>query len=338
MTHRVTLFVGDVCEGLGQQALQFDPDAFLIDHSNYKNFLVSPTNNNITVYTSLGDLPKNLEIFYHIAMTATEIIYAPPAEWTDGLTVDPSDPTSCVQGLTEIMLLLISNRRPVQNLNLCYFNPMVNPLVDQRQTAVAQLWVAGCSITHGVGVNSSQRYGHLLSQQLNLPCSFLTRQGSSIAWAADQILRSDILPGDIVVWGITSTERTTLFEHGKMNSVNIGSYTRDPGLEKSLPAKTLFNQTTFYSHLYAIEQVINYCKKQQATLLLLGLLVSDNMLRYLKAKDNYFHYDYDLEFKDHTKYIKFIDLGTDNQHPGAQQHQLYADYCQNILKNPISFN
>lgn len=338
MPHRVTLFVGDVCETLGQQALQFDANAFLIDHSNYKNFLVSDISTDTTVYTSLGDLPKNLEIFYLIAMTATEIVYSPPQKWADGLTIDPASPTECVQGLTESMLLLISNRRTVHNLNLCYLNPTVNPLVEQRKISEAQLWIAGCSISHGVGVDSSQRYGQLLSQKLRLPCSFLTMPGSSISWAADQILRSDILPGDIVVWGITNSERTTLFDHNKMTCVNVGSYTREPGLDKVLPAEELLNETTFYSHLYSIEQVINFCEKLQATLLLLGLLVSDNMLRYLKAKDNYFHYDYDIEFRDNIKYIKFSDLGTDNQHPGPQQHQLYADYCQHILKNSTSFN
>ena len=190
MAHRVTLFVGDVCESLSRAALKHDPTAFLIDHSNYKNFLASTITKDITVYTALGDLPKNLEIFYNIAMLATEIVYAPPAKWTDSIAVDPTDPTVCVQGLTEIMLLLISEHCTVTNLDLCYFNPTINPLADLRKTENTQLWFAGCSFTYGVGVDSSQRYGQLVANHFNLPCSFLSKPGSSIAWAADQILRS----------------------------------------------------------------------------------------------------------------------------------------------------
>jgi hypothetical protein len=331
MAHRVTLFVGDVCESLSRVALQYDATAFLIDHSNYKNFLISDITSDVTVYTSLGDLPKNLEIFYNIAMLSTEIVYAPPEKWADSMFIDPVDPTMCVQGLTESLLLLISSYRPVTNLELCYFNPMANPLVDLRKTKGTQVWVAGCSVTYGIGVDNSQRYGQLVATHFNLPCSFLAKPGSSIAWGADQILRSDIIPGDIVIWGITSTERSTLISQNKLTCVNIGSYARDNNIEKQLPIKTLFNETTFYSHLYSIEQVINYCKKQQATLVLVGLLASDNMVRYLKTKNNYFHYNYKLNFQDNTISVKYVDLGTDNQHPGPKQHQAYATFCQSAL-------
>jgi|688.fasta_scaffold21866_4 hypothetical protein len=332
MTYQVTLFVGDVCESLSGEALEYDPTAFLINHSNYKNFLISNIDSDITVYTSLGDLPKNLEIFYNIAMLATEIVYTPPKKWADGLTIDPVDPTICVQGLTETLLLLISNQRPVKNIELCYFNPAVNPLADLRKIKDTQLWVAGCSLTHGIGVDSSQRYGQLVACNLDLPCSFLTRPGSSIAWAADQILRSDIVSGDIVIWGVTGTERSSQIYQNKLTFTNIGSYVPDQPIEKQALVKTLFDETTFYSHLYAIEQVINYCQKQQATLLLFGLLVSNNMFRYLKSKNNYFHCTYKLQFQDNTISIKYADLGTDNRHPGPLQHQLYADFCQTALK------
>jgi hypothetical protein len=337
MANCITLFVGDVSESLSRAALEHDPAAFLIDHSNYKSFLTSNINSDVTVYTSLGDLPKDLEVFYNIAMLSTDIVYAPPEIWSDGKSISVTDPTACVQGLTEVMLLLISSYRTVKNLELCYFNPTVNPLSDLRKTENTQLWVSGCSMTYATGVNDSQRYGQLVADYLNLPCSFLAKPGSSIAWAADQILRSDIRPGDIVIWGITNTERSTLINQNTLTCVNTSSYIEDSNIEKLLPLKTLTNETTFYSHLYSIEQVINFCEKQQATLLLAGLLVGHNMFRYLKTKTNYFHYNYKIKFLNNTlSNIEYVDLGTDNQHPGVKQHQLYADFCQTVLKNSIT--
>ena len=332
MAHRVTLFVGDIYESLSRVALQYDANAFLIDHSNYKNFLISDITSDITVYTSIGDLPKDLEVLYNIAMLSTDIVYAPPEKWSDGKLINPTDPTECMQGLTEKLILWVSNYRPVTNLELCYFNPIVNPLVDLRKTEGAQLWFAGCSFTYGVGVDNSQRYGQLVANHLNLPCSFLAKGGSSISWAADQILRSDIRLGDTVIWGVTNTERTTLINQNKLIGVTHSTYLKDSNSEKQLSIKTLFNETTFYSHLYSIEQVINYCKKLQATLLLVGLLTSDNMFRYLKTKNNYFHYNHKINFQDNSISFKYADLGTDNMHPGPKQHQLYADFCQSALK------
>ena len=332
MANCITLFVGDTCESLSRVALQHDPSAFVINNFNYKSFLTSDTTGNITVYTSLGDLSNDLEVFYHIAMRSTDIVYTPPETWSDSRLIDPIDPNSCVQGLTETMLLLISNYRSVKNLELCYFNPTVNPLVDLRKTENTQLWFAGCSITYGIGVGNSQRYGQLVANRLNLPCSFLAQGGSSIAWAADQILRSDIRPGDTVIWGLTSTERITQINQNNLTCVTISTYKKNSNFEKQLPIKTLWNETTFYTHLYSIEQVINYCKKQNITLSLVGLLVGHNMFRYLKAKNNYFHYDHKLKLQNNNIKIEYVDLGTDKLHPGLKQHQLYADFCQRTLK------
>jgi hypothetical protein len=328
--NQVTLFVGDTDQSLSTVAKKHDPDAFLINHSNYKEFLTTKTTQAITIYTSLGDLPKNLEVFFNIAMTTTKIVYVPPDKWSDNQPIDSTNPTACVQGLTEHILLLISNYRPVENLEMCYLNPTVNPLVDSRKSINPQLWVAGCSFTEGVGVDISQRYGQLVATSLALPASFLAKRGSSISWAADQILRSDIRPNDIVVWGITSTARVTCVDQDQLLTVKTSNYQDDSAIEKIIPLHLLIGQTTFYSHLYAIEQVINFCKKCQAKLMLIGILPSDNMLRYLKNKSNYFHFMYNLDFSNNQIYNKYIDLGNDQKHPGINQHKQYADF---ILKH-----
>jgi hypothetical protein len=324
--NQITLFVGDTDESLSATATAYDSTAFLIDRSNYKDFLTSQTNKTITAYTSLGDLPKDLEVFYNVAMASTRIMYVPPATWSDGLDVDPVSSVSSIRGLTENMLLLVSSYRPVENLEACCFTPTANPVVDTRKLADTQLWFAGCSITFGDGVEPGQRYGQLVADSLGLPVSFLALNGSSISWAADQILRADINEGDIIVWGITSTERLNFINQNKL--INIGGV---PAEEQRATSYKLFSENTFYTHLYAIEQVINYCKKHKTTLLLLGLLTSSNILRYLKSKSNYFHFPHKLKFSNGIDLIEYTDLGTDNQHPGIKQHKLYKDFVLTSL-------
>lgn len=328
--YQTTLFVGDTDASLSVAAKAHDPDAFLIDHSNYKQYLISEPVKNTTIYTSLGDLPKNLEIFWNVAMTASQIVYMPPESWSDGNKLDLLDPTACLQGMTEYLLLLLSELRPIKHIEKCELSANVNPVVDRRKSDRAQLWIAGCSVSEGVGVEPGQRYGQLVADSLNIPCSFLVKGGSSIAWAADQILRSDIRADDIVVWGITNTARMTLVHENQLFTTNINTYQVNADMENIFPLRLLLNQNTFYSHLYAIEQVINFCSKCQAKLLLVGLLANNNMLRYLKTKSNYFHFIHQLDFSNNLVYDKYIDLGNDQKHPGINQHKQYSDF---ILKH-----
>jgi len=320
--NQVTLFVGDTDDSLGVATTSHSRDAYLITQDNYKDFLIAPT----TAYTSLGDLPKDLEIVYNVLMSADTIVYVPPQSWSDNATVDPVSSVSSIQGLTEAVLLQVSSFRPVENLNLCYFEPTANPVVDSRKTQDQQLWFAGCSVTDGTGVDSQQRYGQLVADSLGIPCSFLTLEGSSIAWAADQILRADINENDTVVWGITSTERINFVHNGRV--VNIGGLDSQ---RRKAALDLLFDENTFYTHVYAIEQVINYCKKHKVKLLLLGLLTGNSILRYLKSKSNYFHFPHKLKFSKGLDYIEYVDLGSDNQHPGIEQHKQYKDFVLTSL-------
>jgi hypothetical protein len=41
-------------------------------------------------------------------------------------------------------------------------------LADSRKTNSYQLWVAGCSFAHGIGIQRDQRFGQLLAEKLNL--------------------------------------------------------------------------------------------------------------------------------------------------------------------------
>lgn len=328
--NQITLFVGDVDESLGVAAKNHDASAFLIDVSNYEQFLTTKFDSNITAYTSLGDLPKNLEIFYTVATKATKIVYCPPTKWSDNLELDVTDPNVSIKGLTEHLLLCICDVVPVENIELCYLTPTVNPLLDNRVSEGPQMWFVGCCMTEGVGVYPSERYGQLVTEKLNLPASFLAKAASPMYSTADQILRSDIREGDTVVWGITCTELTIYVEDGSMRRVTPLSYLTYPDIERRLPIRLMYDETNFYTQLYAIEQIINYCQQRKINLLLIGLLISPNMLRFLKTKDNFFNYPYELDFSDDSYAKKFLDYGTDDMHPGPEQHKLFADF---VLKH-----
>jgi hypothetical protein len=324
--HKLTIFLGDVEPYLADLATTFDPSAWLLDHSTYKKFLNSELNCNTTVYTSLGDLPDDLEIVHFLLTQADTIVYCPPVVWSDNKKVEFTDPGTSIQGLTEIMLCILPNSIKIEN-----FKPVlpldVIPLVDKRKCNKPQLWSVGCSITHGSGVDLQQRYGQLLADELDLQCSFLTRVGSAIDWAADQILRSDIREKDLVVWGLTNPERLTFVHNNQLlKGVNIRSYEQYPEYKKIVDPFNLYLQNTIYQHFYAIQQVINYCKKIKANLILVELLTGNHSIqRIFNGHANYVKVDYNYTFEDSCTNIQFIDIGTDKLHPGPEQHKKYKE-------------
>jgi hypothetical protein len=331
LNYTLTVFVGDIDESLNVFAKSHDSSAWLLEHSNYKDFLASTLTTNTTVYTSLADLPKNLEIFYSILNSADKIVYCPPAHWSDKKTIDFADPGASIQGLTETFLLLLSNSVQVDNLNLGTVNPVV--LVDNRKTEQSQLWIAGCSVSHGVGVEPQERYGQLLARELNMACGFLTRPGSAIDWAADQILRSDIRKNDLVVWGLTSPERFTYIYNNELLSITPRDYAKFPQIKNIVNPFELYSQDTIYKHFYSVQQVINYCKKCQANLLLVGILPGRySLLSFLQSQKNYVHIPYSLNFEGSIFSSQLLDFGSDNIHPGPNQHIYYKELILDKIK------
>lgn len=333
--YTLTIFLGDVFESTAKVALAYDPGATLIDYENLNSVINKTLINDTVYYTSLGDVGAgNYLILMDLLYSATNVVYCPPEKWSDGATVDILDPTSSIQGQTEDVLLRLPANVKVSNFSKEHLVHDPRPLVDHRQSDRPQIWIAGCSISHGVGVDSSERYGQLLAEDLKMPVSFLTRPGSAIDWAADQILRSEIREGDIVIWGLTSIERIT-FVHNHCLETGITNTTYQNGknqrLEKIVPQKTLFSQNTFYTHIYSIDQVTNFCKKCKAILIIVGLLTSGAELRFL-ASNPYFHnYTYKTSVNNSASLFNFNDTGDDNQHPGPKQHTLYKDFILSLI-------
>jgi hypothetical protein len=309
----ITLFVGDNDLGLAEIAQKKDHTAFLIEHNNYKFFLSTEYTKDVTVYTSFSDLPKITStnaVFFEVLKKANKIVYCPPSKWSDH-SIDFSWNTT--QVITEYFLYhinLIKNN--VQRLDLnSYQNSGYLTLTEFRKISEKQLWVAGCSIAHGEGVSTDKKFGTLISANLNLPVSHLTKGGSSVEWAKDQILRSDIRKNDIVIWGITQEVRAPKAVNKKIISED------NPDI--------LLDETSLYRAITSVYQVVNFCKKISAQLILVPIICSENLQLLMHDLDEYCQTPYQT---------KFLDLGTDNTHPGPVQHQAWAELvCKHLLKD-----
>ena len=308
-THCKTIILGDIQEYLSVLAKEYNADAWLLNQANCDQFRKNHSQD-IVVYTSLGDLPRDLSLVFDLLLCADTIVYCPPDVWSDGKTIDIVDPTSSLQGLTETLLRLLPGSVEIKGLDtfdVFKHGPIV--LADVRQTDQPQLWITGCSISHGLGVERHETYGVSLAAALDLECSFLTRPGAAIDWAADQILRSDIRAGDTVVWGVTDWNRLTyVHAHQLLPGVNVHSYTTFPDYHNIISIDNLFSHQTYYNHLYSIQQVINHCQKIGAKLLLVGILSGNfALLSFLQSQKNYIHIPYQIVYQQNMLLQKYLD-------------------------------
>jgi hypothetical protein len=333
MLKELILFVGDVSEELSAVAKKFDPSAILLNNDNYNHYFEKSISVTNTFYTSLGDLNLSIDKIFLIFYNADKIYYYPPDKWSDGKKIDLCSVTTSIHGLTEYLLSIVNKlKNNVENLNLSYLNiEKFISTVDCRKNDNPQLWVAGCSIADGYGVDKKERFGQLIADELNIPVSFLTSPGSSIEWAGNQILLSDIRENDIVVWGLTQESRfewwsditnapvklqARRIEDFQKNYKNILHLT-----EQSAKNIILDCSNQIYKSLQKIYQVINFSKKIKFKLLVVGLIDSDTLTVFLNDCNSYIRY-----VNINGPFI-YVDTSDDNIHPGPKQHQLFADFC-----------
>jgi hypothetical protein len=316
-----TLYVGDIGEYLAQAALATADDARLITKENLPSFLAQPT---ICGYTSLADM-GSLENFHEICANAATLIYQPPQVWSDADKTLPADQHN-QQYWTEHVLKFLSRHIPYYgpDINLqpdsaLEFLKSVSTVASRRDTG-PQLWVVGCSISHGVGVDQDQKYASLLESSFRRPVSMLTQPGSSVSWASDQICRADIQKDDTVLWGVTSWGRLTYAHAQQIHHVNTG---RLPLLAQTVPekidsfAQEIDSVNCFYHSLLAIRRAEHYCVKLGAKLVMLGVLPDWHNSHALLDTTRFRQLIYWPAM--------YVDRGTDQQHPGPLQHKLFAE-------------
>lgn len=288
----------------------------LLDYKNCQKIIKSDEVNDY--HTSISDLEeKNISL---AIKNSKEIIV---------IDIDFTDLTFKVgRLLNELSKPGIS----VKFVNCKKFNPQeINKLNEKRLNNDPVLWVAGCSITAGIGVNDSDRYGKLLADKLNLPEILLARKGSSILYSADQLLRSDIRSNDIVVWGLTNIPRVEIFDTDTTDfiPVTIAGY---DSIDKSLQYWNLNYFSSSTQSLLCIRmilQVINFCKKVGAKLYLANMLDITWIPIIFTGYNNFINFAKEVDLTCHTI---FMDLGSDNEHPGSKQHRHYAEKIFNLIE------
>jgi hypothetical protein len=297
----INVYVGDILDYLAVIARRKDPTASLITSDNYKDLKPG------TYYTSIGDL-ENLLQFSEILRQADNIFYYEPEAWSD----------KKIKKWTEDYLMSFSFQ-PDKNIygfsvSVADDKSTILEKSSKRQTHFGQIWVAGCSISHGVGVTNDQKYGELISKYLSTPVSYLTAPGSSNRWQADQILRSNLQKDDLLIWGLTSIARTPVWKNDKIHHINSTVATRQELV-------LLNSEQMTYDTVTAVYQVLNFCNKVGCKLVLASMLAT-GIEPYLHNCE--FFIDLAGQYGRHVKEL-FADLGNDNSHPGPLMHQYYAN-------------
>lgn len=185
----------------------------------------------------------------------------------------------------------------------------------QRPADDTCLWIAGCSFSSAIGVKPIERWSSLVAKELNLSEINLAKPGSSIWFSSDQILRADIQKGDLVVWGLTSTDRLDFFYNNAPQSWSLSTILKKDKWPSNYISLEYFNgDSPCFMAIRQILQVINYCNKIGANLYIINFLDKElsNMLDNILDLSMF----YPME--------NFIDLGTDGAHPGPLQHKEYA--------------
>lgn len=202
-------------------------------------------------------------------------------------------------------------------------------LFNQRTYKESCIWSYGCSITNGKAVDNSDKYTTLLSKKLQLPLIDLSESGSSINFMANKILKTDINKGDTVIWGLTSLSRFEYNENWKVMSRSIGSYKDIDIIKNNIQIDYFDSLTHTMTSIHSITNVINFCNKIGANLYIANLM-DKTWLPIVFKKVKHF-IDLSAEI-DYNSKLKFIDVGSDNIHPGPKQHSYYAQELYKFIK------
>jgi hypothetical protein len=194
-----------------------------------------------------------------------------------------------------------------------------------RQYNTPTVWVFGCSVAHGIGLDNPQTqvFGQLVADSLGMNYQAVTRPGSSAHWSLTHLLHANINPDDLIVWSVTYPER---FRWAK-------SYDQidDHGVNRALMIKPEHLRWFTDSQLYFLHQdIIN------------------TGVRYLTATQSRFVFTTfieaspykDLIEKNLTNYKQWCqiggwndyDFGNDQRHPGPIGHQEFAKSIINHTK------
>jgi hypothetical protein len=172
------------------------------------------------------------------------------------------------------------------------------------------VWVFGCSHSYGTGLKSNElTFGEHISQAIGMTLKTVAKPGSSTQWSLRHIMNAKFLPGDRVIWQLTSPER---FSYG----LPPFEYRLVTGSEQHI-LETFTDQHILFTQLTLFNQGLQYLKSQPVKFSVISINAKSNifypgLLEYTKHKE----YCYALNYN--------LDLGTDQLHFGPLSHQALA--------------
>lgn len=204
------------------------------------------------------------------------------------------------------------------SLDCMYQRLNYKSLSIERPNKNTTLWISGCSVSHGTGVSPHEVYGELLSKKLKTQMVNLSECGKSLFWAVDRLLRADIRDGDTVVLGITNLARYEWADNWKLSAMPAVL----PDKLEHIDLDYFDSPTNLLKSCHYIVHLINFCNKIGAKVIIANLLDITVTPIFFKDYPGYVDFS-DIGIVDSN--VKFLDLGTDNKHPGPKQHKHYAD-------------
>jgi hypothetical protein len=177
--------------------------------------------------------------------------------------------------------------------------------------------------------NRDQRYAKILEKKLQLPLVELAAPGTSIEWAADQILRSDIRSRDTLIWATTHVNRTTwIVENTEMHifpnwRMRYGNNADAMVAEKHIDHSIANDPHRLGVAMKAVAQVVLFCQKLKINLVICNtdLNNSREFLKFLSSTKKF------VQLPDK------VDQSDEMGHPGPQTHQAWADFLEPLLDN-----
>jgi len=209
----------------------------------------------------------------------------------------------------------IANTLMYKNKYKNYKNLLGEPIEIQENEIV----FLGCSHTSGVGVTESQRYSYLTSQALGLTEKNLAVGGTGIWQMHDTFFRCKFNNNQKVVLQLSDPYRINYFsgEHVKSNSFK--------DMEDRKLLLTYSDDILAYQEYSLINSIISSSKSQNIDLLCFRMSLG------LPAEYN--QSDYLLTTASESVIIgEWVDLGTDNMHPGPLTHKKISSTIVKKLK------
>ena len=251
-----------------------------------------------TFHTSLGDLsgPEILTIIKHF----------------DKILFDDTGfkkPSELYSDTTQLLSYISTKHDCATAISACEKMFIENELIFDQPTK-STLWVFGCSHSYGTGLSDeNQRYGNILSKELNMPLRMIARPGGSMNYSLRHIVNSCIKPTDLVIWQFINPGRLSYFNGKHVEEIVLSN-------SKNRSIIDFFSDPQIYfNHFNYINIGVRYLRALKCDFILTSV-------------DHIYDYNYIDEYKNYPEYIFIkdfaVDLGDDNLHFGQLSHKNLA--------------